>query len=188
MTECTKLRVIEDLDKTADAMAVGLRRLRLRVPGETKLVASSDELGVEFERRLVKNGIIVQCVRATVDLGSDNAAGRKRATVRMIERRARDAYEALAFRARSLRSGCSARASCPPPSSTLLSVRRVAAASAAGAEHGRCCLATVLQAVYGVAGRGIDMRGQLLKEWVALWLAQPALHPRIFKAWPQVFG
>eukprot|EP00959_Pyramimonas_sp_CCMP1952_P419124 8779387-Pyramimonas_sp.AAC.1 len=47
------------------------------------------------------------------------------------------------------------------PPTTLLATRRDAAAAAAGAKRGRC-LTTVLQAVYGAAGPGVDPRRQLL--------------------------
>ncbi|CAK0830317.1 unnamed protein product [Prorocentrum cordatum] len=119
-----KFRMAEDFDETADAFAAGLRRLPLRISDKTKLVLSSDEIGVELERRPAKEGILYQGVRAAGGLGSGSAAGRKRATVRIVKRRA----------------------------------------------------------VRGVTGPGIDSRRQLLKEWVALWLAQPALHPGIVKA------
>eukprot|EP00959_Pyramimonas_sp_CCMP1952_P444491 9306705-Pyramimonas_sp.AAC.1 len=66
----------------------------------------------------------------------------------------------------------------------LPALRRDAAASVAGAKHGRC-LNTALQAVFGVADPGIDLRRQIIKEWVALWLAQPSLRPRIRQLWPR---
>ena len=69
------------------------------------------------------------------------------------------------------------------PPTTLLAMRRDAAAAAAGTKKGRC-LTSVLQAGYGTADPGVDLRRQLLREWVALWLSQPCLHPRIKKIWP----
>eukprot|EP00959_Pyramimonas_sp_CCMP1952_P243708 5094289-Pyramimonas_sp.AAC.1 len=86
--EGKKQQVIDNLDASADAMATGLKKLRLKISDKTKLVASSDDIGVELQRRLVRKGIPVQFARSTVDLGSDADAGRRRTAPRMMKRRA----------------------------------------------------------------------------------------------------
>eukprot|EP00959_Pyramimonas_sp_CCMP1952_P136820 2863031-Pyramimonas_sp.AAC.1 len=86
--EGKKQQVIGNLGASADAMAAGLKKLRLKISAKTKLVASSDEIGMEMQRRSVRKGILVQLVCSTVDLGSDAAAGRRRIAPRMMKRRA----------------------------------------------------------------------------------------------------
>ncbi|CAK0883689.1 unnamed protein product, partial [Prorocentrum cordatum] len=63
-------------------------------------------------------------------------------------------------------------------------MRRDAVAGAAGAKRGRCS-APALPAARGASGPDVGPRRRLLKERVALWPAQPALRPRIAKAWPR---
>ncbi|CAK0859205.1 unnamed protein product, partial [Prorocentrum cordatum] len=202
--EGTKQKVIRDLEATADVMSGGLRELRLQISTKTKLVASSDDLGAELEKRLRRKGIPVEFVRATVDLGSDAAAARVRASARMMKRRAQARLRQrkvmkvrrlakLRFVTKKLWSSGVYPASVfghqlmGTPPTTLLAMRRDAAAAVAGAKRGRC-LTTVLQAIYGTAEPGVDLRRQLLREWVALWLTQPGLHPRICKVWPMVLA
>ncbi|CAK0811743.1 unnamed protein product, partial [Prorocentrum cordatum] len=202
--EGTKQKVIRDLEATADVMAGGLSELRLQISTKTKLVASSDDLGAELEKRLRRKGIPVEFARATVDLGSDAAAARVRASARMMMRRAQARRRQrkvmkvrrlakLRFVTKKLWSTGVYPASVfghqlmGTPPTTLLAMRRDAAAAVAGTKRGRC-LTTVLQAIYGTSEPGVDLRRQLLREWVALWLSQPGLHPRICKVWPIVLA
>eukprot|EP00959_Pyramimonas_sp_CCMP1952_P094231 1971270-Pyramimonas_sp.AAC.1 len=51
------------MDASADAMAAGLRKLRLQIPDKAKLAASPDGAGAELQKRLVRKGIPAQYVR-----------------------------------------------------------------------------------------------------------------------------
>ena len=61
--EGTNQKALIGLEATADVMASGLAELRLQISSKTKLVASSDEIWTELQRRLRRKGIPVEYVR-----------------------------------------------------------------------------------------------------------------------------
>ena len=128
-----------------------------------------------------------------VDHGGDTAAGRRRVRAKTLARRAKARKRtgrikrlrraaALGHEARCLwptgarpqaTNGHQVHGTSP---SALVALRRQASAAVAGSR--------TLAASFGLSDPGIEMRRQLVLEWLCQWQLQPSIHRRIKIVWP----
>ena len=200
--EGTKKHVKATIYRTALSLKEGLDELHLTVSPKTVLLASDPVFGRELARGLRRLDVPCTPALQAVDLGIDTAVGRKRVKRRAAKRvsvaqgRLRRILrmrrqKRLAVITKALWStaaqpqatyGHQAMGLAP---STILLLRRSAAAAAAGRGPGRCFTST-LAALYGDKDPVLELRRQVLAEWLELWRRAPELHCSVELAWPKL--
>ncbi|CAK0866039.1 unnamed protein product, partial [Prorocentrum cordatum] len=156
--EGVEMRVVGDMQMAAESLATSFQQARLTISDKTRLVVSSPGIGKELIFSLTAVGIPVKLTGSAVDYGVDVAGAKRRSQKK--------------FRARLERAKLR--------SNRIHKLRRL---------HGRHKAAvaivrqTALQATLGIDDPGVLLRRALNTEWIRLWLAQPAFHTRIKRAW-----
>ncbi|CAK0857540.1 unnamed protein product [Prorocentrum cordatum] len=201
--ECPRDFVEQVIVDAGVALLEGCPASRLVVSTKTALVASTPALRRRVWDRLRRRGVPGHQATDMVDLGVDVVTGSRRVQRKASSRRARAVRRAgrvLRLRRSAAKLGKRGSAffstGVKPQSvyghevwgiapSNVTKGRRLAAAAAAGKGPGRC-LRPAMAVLYHAKDPGVQLRVQLVREWLAQWLSQPQLHKRARRIWASV--
>ncbi|CAK0808398.1 unnamed protein product, partial [Prorocentrum cordatum] len=188
----------------AESLKAGLDEQHLQVPGKTVGIASHPQLAKDLHRALARRGVPCAATNHAVGLGVDTAAGRVRTQRRALTRRkAGQCQFRRIFRTRRhaqlsrVTKALWPTAALPRSTyghqafglapSAIPRLRRGAALSAAGKGPG-WRPTSIFATLHGDKEPGLELRRQLLGEWLDLWRRAPQLRSRIGCAWRSVLA